>query len=96
MFAACDRYSHRCYGHLWRRYDVLGKRYLCGVGVWHVVLADVAVQCRQQHSAKYDEERCFQCVLHKRGYSQKFNDATPNISVISLTLACEHSRIGNR
>ena len=32
--------------------------------VGHLVLADVAVHCRQQHGAEYDEVHGFQCVLH--------------------------------
>jgi hypothetical protein len=60
MFGSEDRDGGRRHRQLRLRDDTLGQGDLRGVWMWHLVRAEVAVQCRQQHSAEHHEERGFQ------------------------------------
>lgn len=64
MFGGGDRDGRRRHRQLRPRDDMLGHGDFRGVWVGHLVLADVAVHCRQQHGAEYREEQGFECVLH--------------------------------
>jgi len=57
MFGGRDRDGRGRHGQLRPRDDTLGQGDLRDLWVGYLVLADVAVQCRQQHGAEYDGER---------------------------------------